>query len=80
MSDYTLTPEEAISRLPAGDKVHTTIDRGVLLGADWEKGDVESLIREVGGAWETTGRAKASGHGLFLIDPKGRRLFIETTE
>ena len=49
-----LTEEQALAMLPEGDQIHTFRDGGIaLLGADWNRADLEQAIRvnkcEVGG-------------------------------
>lgn len=72
-----LTLEEATSRLPDRDKVHTIRQRGgFLFGADWDRADLLAHIEKYG-AEESGQYATNSGHGICLMDDSGW-LFIET--
>ncbi len=78
-----VTAEEAISLLPDGDEIHTTIQKGMMfIGADWSREDSidkiqKSDVREITGP-----HARAMGHGLALFNKDAKYqsdiLFVET--
>ncbi len=59
-----LTYDEAVAMLPDDDRIHTFLQGGwALLGADWDRDDVLSLLRT--GKPELSGEtATRMGHGL----------------
>ncbi len=76
----TLTKEQATGLLPDSEFIHVIIDAGaVMVGAGWNRGDVEDLVSngsrcEVGGE-----RCRLGGHGL-VVWRNGRPLFVETRD
>lgn len=78
-----VTAEEAISLLPDGDEIHTTIQKGMMfIGADWSREDIidkiqKSDVREITGP-----NARAMGHGLAIFNKDAKYqsdiLFVET--
>jgi hypothetical protein len=77
-----ITPDEAISLLPDGDEIHTFIDSGCLIGADWSREEIidkisSSDVREITGP-----AARGMGHGLVVYNKSAKYqsdlLFIET--
>lgn len=77
-----ITPDEAISLLPDGDEIHTFIDNGWLIGADWSREEIidkisSSDVREITGPG-----ARGMGHGLVVYNKSAKYqsdlLFIET--
>lgn len=78
-----VTAEEAISILPGGDEIHTTIQKGMMfIGADWSREDIidkiqKSDVREITGP-----HARSMGHGLALYNNDAKYqsdiLFVET--
>ena len=77
MSD-TLTIEQALAALPDGDRVHTFRDsRVALVGADWDRADIEQALREAKVIGITGPMAQTMRHGM-QIDRDGSPLFIET--
>ncbi len=75
--DETLTYEEAVAMLPDDDRIHTYVQGGpCLIGADWDREDILSLIREQG-ARLTGPDASSRKHGLAVLRRSGP-LFIET--
>lgn len=75
----SLTPEQAIDILPAGPFVHTFMQAGpMLIGADWERAQVEQSIRE--NTCELAGQlATDMGHGLVILEKRGA-VFVATDE
>lgn len=71
---HILTIDEAISVLPDGDYLHTTIANGVPLGADWSRDAVIAHIRKAGSAQISGPIMMGMRHGLCL--DAGRRLFV----
>ena len=72
-----VTLEDAITRLPDGDRVHTFRQAGcMMIGADWLLNDLLAAMREHG-VIESGPAATGMKHGLVLIDERGP-LFIET--
>lgn len=73
-----LTPEQAVSMLPDGDRIHTFVNPGVgmLIGADWSRKRVlESFAQftpELAGE-----RATEMGHGICFHDGS-RWVFVQT--
>lgn len=80
MAKEKFTPEEAISVLPEGDRIHTFRNsQGMLFGADWKRDKLEAAIRKAGEARITVGMAKSTNHGIVIVDETGP-LFIETNK
>lgn len=77
-----LTVEEAIAMLPEREdgRVHTQMQSagGILLGADWDRADVVTMLEKEGRATLTTGMALAMGYGFCCQDQKERIVFVET--
>jgi hypothetical protein len=73
-----LTYDEAVALLPDDERIHTFVNpAGMLIGADWDRSDVLSLLettdlREVAGP-----AAQSMGHGLVAWRDKGP-VFIQT--
>lgn len=74
-----LTVEQALARMPDGDRVHTVRQSGlVLLGASWDRDDLIAHLRQFG--VEVAGdNAIERGHGLVCVDDSGP-LFIRTRD
>jgi len=72
-----LTVEQAKNLLPAKERIHTFRQAGpVLIGADWDKADLESEIAAC--TCELAGKqAQAMKHGLVVHTLQGP-LFVET--
>jgi hypothetical protein len=70
--------QEAISRLPDGDSIHTFRQGGpLLIGAAWPRADIIEFL-EAAAAIEVPGEnAQSMGHGLAVHDEHGW-LFIQT--
>lgn len=67
--------------LPEGElKVHTFLDAGnVLVGAHWDRVDVEELIRSTDHRRRTGPEAQSMEHGLALWDSlRHQWVFVET--
>lgn len=80
-----LTPEQAIAMLPDGDVIHTFRNPGgMLLGADWNRTDIEREIREAERRELAGEVATNTGHGLVLFPPGAKcqrdLLFVATRE
>ena len=79
--DAVLSVEEALAMLHVrdGERVHTFLNPGtsLLVGADWDKAEVEELIRTTRHRRRAGPEARAMKHGLVLWD-RGRWLFVET--
>ena len=74
----TLTVEQALAALPDGDRIHTFRDsRVALVGADWDRADIEQALREAKAIGITGPMAQGMKHGM-QIDRGGGPLFIET--
>lgn len=70
--------EQAVAMLPEDDQIHVYDNPapGVLVGADWDRDELLSLMRE--SACELAGETATSmGHGLVVWDGK-RPLFVAT--
>lgn len=79
MEKHYLTVDQALSVLPDGDTIHCFVSGGMLLGADWDRADVENYIqsaetREIGGKM-----CRSMGHGLAVYG-KGGMKFFEANE
>jgi hypothetical protein len=73
-----LTAEEAIALLPAGEYVHTFRNPGgIMLGADWDRAEIQTAIHKAGVRTLAGGVAMAVGHGLAIYDGGGW-LFVAT--
>lgn len=59
-----LTYDEAVALLPDGDDIHTFVNPGgMLMGADWDRGDVLDLLK-TGKPELSGGMAESMGHGI----------------
>jgi hypothetical protein len=75
--EVLLTYDEAVALLPDGDRIHTFVNpAGILVGADWDRGDVLALLRDTDRREVTGPAAQAFGHGLAAMHD-GRPVFIE---
>ena len=76
-----LTYDEAVALLPDGNEIHTVMQAGpTLIGADWDRKDVLTLLRESPRRDVTDPAAQKSGHVLAAYDQDGRIVFIETKD
>lgn len=78
-----INADEAISLLPEGDEIHTTIQKGMMfIGADWSREDIIDKIQKSERIEITGPRARAMGHGLALFGKNAQYqsdiLFVET--
>ena len=78
-----INADEAISLLPDGDEIHTTIQKGMMfIGADWSREDIIDKIQKSGRIEITGPHARAMGHGLALFGKNAKYqsdiLFVET--
>ena len=79
MTDAVLSVEEALALLPEGEKIHTFLDTGpVLVGAHWDRADVEELIRSTDRRRVTGPEAQSMGHGLALWGGDCEWVYVET--
>jgi len=73
-----LTVDEALAMLPEGDHIHTFRGGvGMMIGADWDRADVVTAIRETQRRELSGAVASAMGHRL-CIAAGGALLFIAT--
>ena len=73
-----LTYDEAVALLPEGERIHTYLDSPVaLIGADWDRDAVLTLLRTTDRREVTGPAAQAMGHGLAAFRD-GEPVFIET--
>jgi hypothetical protein len=80
MSDEAdLSVEQALAQLPPGEvKIHTFLDAGqMLIGAHWDRSDIEELIRSTPHRRRTGEAAQSMGHGIALWDHE-HWVFVET--
>jgi hypothetical protein len=78
--DAVLSVEEALGMLePGSPRIHTFLNPagGLLVGADWDRADVEELIRSTERRRRTGPEAQAIKHGLALWD-RVTWVFVET--
>lgn len=78
-----INADEAISLLPDGDEIHTTIQGGMMfIGADWSREDIIDKIQKSERIEIAGPNARAMGHGLALYDKNAKYqsdiLFVET--
>lgn len=74
------TAEQAIALLPDGESVHVfTNPAGMLLGADWERAEVEKLIRAAPQREQAGETATRMGHGLVVWNEKGDKPYFVST-
>jgi hypothetical protein len=77
-----LTYDEAVARLPRGERIHTFVQAGpMLIGADWDREQVLALFRANEDAIHESGeQAQGMNHGIAVLDAErdGRPVFIET--
>jgi hypothetical protein len=60
-----LTYDEAVALLPDGEQIHTFLDGGLaLIGADWDREAVLSLLRDTDCREVPGPAARSAGHGL----------------
>ena len=83
MSRVFITEEEAINLLPEGKEIHTYRNScvGVLLGCDWERGDILNEIKKADHLEITGSNSRAMCHGLAIWndgDSFSDILFVET--
>lgn len=76
-----LSYDEAVSLLPYEDEIHTFINNGILIGANWSREDILDKLRK--STIELSGpTATAMGHGIaaYSVDEGKYKelLFIET--
>ncbi len=79
--DAVLSVEEALNMLCEGEmQIHTFLEAGpTLLGAHWDRADVEELIRSTEHRRRTGPEAQSMGHGLALWSNAHRWwVFVET--
>jgi hypothetical protein len=75
-----LTADEAIAVIAPGEHVHTFRNpNGMLIGADWDRADLEEAVRKASVRTLTGGGARHMKHGL-AIEVDDRWLFVETSE
>lgn len=80
-----LTLEEAVARLPKGNRIHTFLQAGpVLVGAHWTRAQVMALLKEAAARedphrqiQETGDEAQSVGHGIAAEDEVHGNVFIE---
>jgi hypothetical protein len=79
---HKITVEEALQALPDDGPIHTQLESrtGLLLGADWDRAEIEREIRDCGWAMPTTGMAKRCGKGIVVRMADGCALFVQTRE
>ena len=71
--------DEAVALLPDGDSIHTFLDGGfVLIGADWDRADILTLLETTARREVTGDAAQGMGHGLAAYRADGKPVFIET--
>ncbi len=74
-----LTADQAIAMLPAKETIHTFVNpaAGMLLGASWTR---EYTLQAIGASThiELTGPSAASMGHHFVIEHKGRAVYIES--
>lgn len=76
-----LTYDEAVALLPDGDSIHTILGGGgVMIGADWDRGEILTMLRASPRREVTGPTAQSMGHGLAAVDTGGRTVFIETRD
>ena len=79
-----ITAEQAIAILPEGETVHTFYNGPLMLvGADWQRSEVEDKIKKSDFRELTGPGAKGMHHGLCVYnegDTQGDILFIETDD
>jgi hypothetical protein len=74
-----LSYEEAVALLPDGDRIHTFLDSGIaLIGADWDRADILSLLERTERREVTGPAAQSYGHGLAATREDGTPVFIKT--
>lgn len=79
--DDVLLIDAALALLEDGETVHafTNASASVLIGADWDRADVEKAIRDFGGAWVTGEQAQAIKHGI-AVEYAGSVYFFKTKD
>ena len=73
-----LSYEEAVALLPDGDYIHTILDGGILVGANWSRTEILDLLARSPRRDVTGPEAQSMGHGLCAYEANGRPVFIET--
>jgi hypothetical protein len=76
-----LTCDEAAALLPDGDRVHTFLNPGgILVGADWDRAEILTLLRDSPRREVTGPEAQSFGHGLAALREDGTIVFIATRQ
>ncbi len=78
--DAVLSVEETLGMLREGERIHTFLDAGLaLVGAHWDRADLEELIRSTEHRRRTGPEAQSMGHGVALWDSANSQwVFVET--
>jgi hypothetical protein len=77
-AEQLLTYDEAVAMLPDGDAIHTFLNpAGILIGADWSRNQVLSLLASTDRCEVAGPQAAERGHGLVAWDDD-RPVFIAT--
>lgn len=77
-AEQLLTYDEAVALLPDGDRVHTFLDGGALVGADWDRAKILDLLATAERREVTGLVAQSYGHGLAAYREDGVPVFIKT--
>jgi hypothetical protein len=73
-----LSYEEAVALLPDGDRIHTFLDAGILVGADWDRAEILRLLERTERREVTGPAAQSFGHGLAAYRGDSVPVFIKT--
>lgn len=73
-----LTYDEAVAMLPNKENIHTFIGRMFLIGADWSRKDILSLLKNAVQIELSGQTATAMGHRLGVWRTERDVIFVET--
>jgi len=78
--EVLMSYDEAVALLPDGDRIHTFVNpAGILIGADWDRDGVLSLLRDADRREVSGPAAQSFGHGLAAWRD-GKPVFIQARE
>jgi len=71
---------EALELLPKGEDIHVFMNPGgILIGADWGRDSVLTLLGKAAEIEVAGEMAQRMGHGLTCVDHDGRRIFVQSS-
>lgn len=77
MTKYGITQEQALAALPDGDIIHVCSGDGIIIGADWSREEVLTMISQALFCQIAGPFASSTGHGLAIWTNRNRVWFVE---